>query len=656
MYRWFLKPKAIVFTSLLLTLMFIVACGGSAVPEATTAPQGDAAAKADTAPKGDAAAKDDAAPKGDAAAKGYAAPKGYAAAKGDAAAKDDAAPKEAVKQALKEVAPGVPAPAAAAAPPARKPWLAWTAKGKYGGVLRIINTADPDHWDMHLSCCNPGPASARDNYNLLVMYDPTNHIEIIGDLAESWEWADDGRSLTFRIHGNAKWSDGVPVTAEDVKFSLDRMVMTGVPRPRTQNIAPYYASSEVIDPTTIKVNLRFPHPAAFLPFLAIDYMTMVPKHVLEGRADSEEFFDVPENIVGSGAYLFKSYERSSSIEYEKNPNYWKEGLPFLDGTKTFLVRDRSRSVVAMETGQIDLVNRSAGLTQKDALALKASVEEKGIGTLLQKGAASAVGLFQINWTRPPLDDPRVRRAVYLAIDRLSMVEVITLGFGDLGTPFFSGTWMTSSDEEIATWPGFRYVDAGGTPVTGRPHGLKGLKKDPRDIEEAKDLLAAAGHPDGFKAIYHTNAGGKARALIVQQSLKAIGIDVELKITDQASVIAAEQAGDFTHFNSVGYAANIIDPDDLFIGIFLPGGPRNSLAYEDPRIREIFEKERSETDQVKRQALVREAEEIWREGEGHSVALYWIASWLYFVNNNVKNYVPPIASQSGFETEHIWLEP
>ena len=119
-----------------------------------------------------------------------------------------------------------------------KPWESFASQAKYGGLLRNAEPVLPDHWDLHQSCCNPGPAAARDLYNNLVMYDPTDQKTIIGDLAESREWAPDGQSLTFKIWGNALWADGQPVTADDVVFSLNRMTSDDIYRPRVKNLRP----------------------------------------------------------------------------------------------------------------------------------------------------------------------------------------------------------------------------------------------------------------------------------------------------------------------------------------------------------------------------------------------------------------------------------
>ena len=625
-------PAVPVVTLLILGLILLVACGGaSATPEA---PKEMAKEAAKEAPKQEAAKE---------------APKQEAAKEAPAQV-----PKKSEPTRTPEFATMAPTPAPVeAVAPLVQPWKTYVDRGIYGGTLMIGDSSQPDQWDLHKACCNFSPSGSRDIFNNLVYYDPLNQVDIIGDLAESWEWSEDGLSITFQLHPNATWSDGVSVTADDIKYSLDRMAVSGVPRPRVKNIVPYYDRSEVIDPTTVKVHNKFAHPAAFLRFLATDYMVIVPKHVLEAAEDSETAFDDPRNIVGSGAYLFVNYEPGSNWVHEKRPDYWKEGLPFLDGRQTFYIKDRNRMQTAFETDQLHLSIRGNGLNEQQLVDLKATLENREGGTI-HRSAPAGVGIISLNWTREPFSDKRVRRAIHLALDSREVVNVFLLGNGWQGTPFFPGEW-SSPPEEVATWPGFRYVDAQGNPYLKDPVGVKGLRKDPRDIEEAKQLLTEAGYPDGLAADFHATNYYKEISVVMRENFKKIGVDLEITFTDSTTRTAAEQSGEYSHFLALGYGANIIDPDDLFIGIFLPGGPRNSLDYEEPGIREIFEEQRSESDPVKRKELIKQAEEILRQGYDHSLQYYWRGSPAWIVSSKVKNFVPRQTVQYGHITEHLWLE-
>ena len=381
-------------------------------------------------------------------------------------------------------------------------------------------------------------------------------------------------------------------------------------------------------------------------------MVMLPKHVLDGRDDAEEYFDTPENIVGSGAFKFVNHERGSSMEIEKNPNYFKEGLPFLDSVTAFVIADKNTHMGAFITGQIDF-SPGMGLTETDADGFVEKI--KGKGELFYSGP-NLMRFYEINYKNPPVDDPRVRRALYLALDREAINRVRRLGKAKLGVPFFPGTQWSSSDEEVSQWPGYRYVDGSGTPLAGAPYGIAGIQKDPRDLEEARALLAEAGHGEGLRIAYHTYALNKEIGVMLKQQFAEIGIDLDLKVTDTTTAFNAEQAGDYEHLLGLGHGPNILDPDDLFLGVYMPGGPRNALRYEDPRINEIFEAQKSEADLEKRIQLIRQAEDILRTGEGHFHNIFWWPLPSFSVANKVKNYnVTAITVQYGFQKEHIWLE-
>ena len=534
-------------------------------------------------------------------------------------------------------------------------WREFVDQGKYGGILREGHIYENDHWSPWVGCCNRSVFIARNPYNLLVMRNPADQNTIVGDLAESWEWADDGNSVTFNIAQNATWFDGQPVTAEDVVFSLDNMTDLDQIRPRTRNVAPYYASSEAIDAHTVKVNTKFANPAALIPFLTVDFMVMHPKHVLEGKPDDvADFFADPENLVGSGAFMYKTRELGSSMEVEKNPNYFKEGLPFLDGIKVFVINDRSRLGTALEVGQIDWAP-GAAWTEPQLKDLANALEGKG--RILYTPKTNVFRYYEFNIDNPPVSDPRVRRAIYIAFDSKQQVEITRLGNGSLGIPFFPDTWMSATAEEISEWPGFRYVDKdSGELYIGDPVGVPNLVKDPADLQMARDLLAEAGFPDGLELDYLYADIFEEEAILLRENMKAIGLDLNLLPRDTTTAANAEQSGEYRHMLGFGHGTNIIDPDDVFLGVYMPGGPRNALRYEDPAVSAVFEKQKSEPDQVARRELIAEAEEIIRQGEGHGRPMFWHPMEQLIHQNYVKNMnTAPFTVQYGYQKEHVWLE-
>ena len=513
-------------------------------------------------------------------------------------------------------------------------------RGKYGGVIQTIYAIEVDHWDLHQSCCAGGINTVRDLTNNLFYMDPTQlpfRTDMVGDLAKSWDWSADGKTLTVTIHEGAKWSDGVDVTAADVKFSLDRMVESGAgPRPRVRNITPYYAGSTVVDNMTLDINTKFPTPPTFLVWLGVDYMAMVPKHILEAGGD----IDSPDSFVGSGAYTLKNWEQGSGFEFEANPNYFKTGLPYLDGRKDTLVKDPSRAVAAFQAEQAHLTLTWNNLAVKEKVDLVKEMNDRGIGTGFRAGFAAS-SVIELNWTKPPFDNPMVRKAVFLVVDRDKVNDIVFPGVSWPGSPFPPTSWFGRTEAEIATWPGFRY-------------GADG-EKHPDDIAMAKQLMADAGYADGFEVDLVSTTGNKAQWEILTPDLERhLGIKVNGQFLDFATAIAAEQSYD-CNICHIGHGLNLVDPDEIIQAIYLPGGPRNSQGFEIAGLEALFLEQAAELDRTKRIVTIAQIEDMIAQGEGHTVTINWQRRIGWILNYKVKNYTPRETPQYGAITEHLWLE-
>ena len=244
-----------------------------------------------------------------------------------------------------------PVPAATAAPTPEaqptEPPAAAPGQPRYGGVLNMHKHGPPGKLDPHPSVAGLDASEFAHVYDNLVQYNPFEPTdEIVPDLAESWDVSDDGLVFTFHLHDHVTWTDGEPFTADDVFFSLERIVEEGKPRPRAGLIRQYYESSRVVDEHTIEVTLGFP-AAAFLNVLGMEYVKILPKHVVEAGID----IDLGENMVGTGPFKFVEYVKGNRLEFEKNEDYWKEGLPYLDGVNKIIISDISRIIAAFRAEQ-----------------------------------------------------------------------------------------------------------------------------------------------------------------------------------------------------------------------------------------------------------------------------------------------------------------
>ena len=510
------------------------------------------------------------------------------------------------------------------------------AVGKSGGVVPMQKHAAPRRIDPQPSGSGIDISEASLLYNGLVKYNDIGDVkQIIGDLATHWDVSDDGKTYTFIIPEGVQWTDGTPLTAADVVFSLDRMVQEGENRPRAGALRTYYTSSEAIDPQSIAVNLKFP-AAAFLPALGIDYMKIVPKHVVE--AGTEIGAVAPQ--VGSGPYEMVDYRKGDSIEYKRNENYFKDGLPLLDGIIKYVITDKGRTKAAFETKQLLMGTVGfTGMNVQDYLNLQESAGDHL--TVHFMDDFLAIGLM-LNTTIPPYDNPKVRRALFLAVDRQAQVDAFGFGKGLIHGPLPSWLWFGVPEEELLEVPGFRQTADG--------------KKDPQDLEMAKQLLAEAGYPDGFDATITVRQTGiyADQAALLKDQFREIGIDITTRPMESTAGLAAFLALDFEMgIQGTGFAFH--DPDQILAGLYLPRGARNYPGWEHPKITQLYDQQARATDQTKRAEIISEIEQILLYEDNHWVGLLY-DNFGWPVSKQIQDfYVPSTVASTGLMWERIWLD-
>ena len=511
---------------------------------------------------------------------------------------------------------------------------AWVDRGKQGGFINFVGRGNAGFWDVHYSSSlSASLTPSGPQFSQLVMYNPVSPNEIIGDLAESWSISEDGRTYTFRLH-DAKWSDGQPVTADDIKFTFDRIVEEGAKRGRVTALRLTYehGSATVVDDKTLVVPLRFAS-ATFLTHLATDYHKMYARHIVEG-VSQEDLNCCPENNLGSGPWIFKEWVRQESFTYEKNQNYFKPGRPFFDGYKLFLIPDVARAISAMQVGQAHGTFYPAVSTYKpvDMVQLEKDTGGKMRALFLEN---AQYGQFLFNTTVKPFDDPRVRRAIYLAIDRDEVGERAYRGFYSPGT-FFQPVSGVEDLDDLAKQPGFR-------------------KPKDQDIAEAKKLLAAAGYPEGFKVNVNTGRSAPALEVLAPQLRDALNIDMTFVPQDTPGWYTALTEG--THPVSFGGALGLTlgDPSDVLANIMVKDVIRNPHNYQDPELTPLIEAQDKELDPVKRMAIFRQMVDIMRKGEGHYMPIVWFHAG-GALDYRIKNYYLPATIQLVHYWDHAWWDP
>jgi len=542
--------------------------------------------------------------------------------------------KDIVEQAIQSVPTATPQPTTTPAPTPTAIDL------RRGGIITMSHFASPPHWDTYSGTFTSFVANSP-THSKVLMYDPesADAIGIKGDLADRWDVSADGTSYTFFLNKNARWHDGMPLTAEDVVFSLDSMVDPDASRPQVGALADYYASSQAIDTYTVQVDTKF-KAAAFMPLFAADFIQIRAKHRFENM--SEDDAKLQESQLGSGPFIVKRAEKDVLIEYVRNPDYFKEGLPYVDGVTWFMVLSPAATFAAYETGQT-MMSSSIASRMNTTSATQLEEATRGKGTIYWGGPSAGLSIF-MNQARTPFEDKNVRLALSLAVDRHQMINTLALGRATLGYPMPPGLYYSIPNAEVAQLPGFRVLDG---------------EKHPDDIAEAQRLMAAAGLADGFTT--EIMAHGIADTIDISQIAadgwrKWLNLDIEVVKEGFQPALERRNTGDYLMYTDTD-GVTYLDPDDMFSRRY--GSDSLHAVYNNwagnARIDEIRSLQTSEFDLQVRGDLIREAAEIFVE-ETPWLVLYWKDLFMY-VDNRIRNFqMQDTAYTKTALYENLWCDP
>jgi ABC-type transport system substrate-binding protein len=528
---------------------------------------------------------------------------------------------------------------------AAAPRLAGAATASGGTINMHSYSFPPPNWHPHVTN-TVQIMSSSGIYNQLVEYNPESEdpFELRGDLATSWELSKDGKVYTFHLNPKAKWQDGTPVTAEDVVYSMDSMVDDDAKPARAVTLpalSPYYqrGTARAIDAHTVEIPLKIPNAPDFLPTLALDFCKIISKRWGESGIDVQKW----ENAVGSGPFTPGKFVKDVSIELVKNKDYWKPGLPRIDGMVHYTIKDKGTAIAAYKTGRVLMTNWPVtNLSNKEATQLQA--EEKG-KLRVEYVNNAAFFFFFMNTSVAPFNNPKVRQAVNLALDRQALFN--TFGVPSLDTlapPLGTGTWFGRTAEEIAQLPGWRQLNGA---------------KHPDDIAKAKALLAEAGYPEGLKAemMVRQVVEFPDHAVVYKEQLKKIGIEATIKLVDSATGFQRYTMGDWV-MAPQGSGHFLVAPDALFGRVWMPEGTWAKYARYSPPDwwQEAYAQQAGEGDREKRHEILRKMEDyLIFEDPGSSAVTYWSArSWV--MNEKIKGIHAKGSLWAGYKHETIWYDP
>ena len=400
--------------------------------------------------------------------------------------------------------------------------------------------------------------------------------ELVPDLAESYEITNDGKTFTFKLRAGAKFHNGREVTADDVKYSIERVL-----DPATQSPGAGFfgsiATMTVVDPLTIKFDLSRPD-ATFLHVMAINFAHVVPKEAVD-----EFGADFGHHPVGSGAFKLKEWTLGQRLVIEKNADYWKEGVPNLDSVTFEFGQEPTVALLRLQKGEVDVLGD--GIPPAQFLEVKDDPQYEG---QIVEGGQLHTGYVTMNVNTKPFDDVRVRQAVNMAINKDRIVQIINNRAVPANQPL-----PPSMPGYIKDYAGYAY-----------------------DPEAAKKLLADAGLADGFATelyVYNTDPNPRI-AQAIQQDLAAIGIKAELKSLAQATVIAAGGDGSAPMIWSggMGWIADFPDPSNFYGPILGCGGAVQGGWNWSWYCNEDLDKKAAEADAITDPAKAEERYKLWGE--------------------------------------------
>ena len=536
----------------------------------------------------------------------------------------------------------------------------WWVEGEskhYRGDFPLVATSNPGFWDVHYGgSMNTVLIPSGPRFNQILEYNPVNPGEIIGDLAVDWESYQDGDEFgyIFKVNPDARFTDGHPVNAEDIVFSIDRITLgqveQGVLRARTGFLNNFvvHGAASVIDEKTAKVPLRFP-AAGFLPNLASDYMKVYPKHVAENLSQEQANHGVtqveavaaiengePISLIGSGPWMLRHWEKDEGYSFDRNPDYFKEGRPFFDGLRIFLINDVARRLSALQAGQVYGTYQpvTGGNRPEDMARLEQDTDGRVRAVILTGGAVEA---YFLNTDKPPFDDPRVRRAMYLGIDRDLGVKQAILGFGQPGT-FFAPGVVEDLESLRANNPAY-------------------MEDRTAALEEARQLLTDAGYPDGFDITLNVVNGNPSLAsseVLAPQLRRDLNINMTIEPTDLATMYVGMRDG-VANFDGVGTGIILRDPGDIINQFYLQDVLRNPHNWQNDRVDELIDLQNRAVDVDVRQGYLNELADILHQGESHWLPYFWYSAGGAF-DYRVRNYYYPPTVQLIKKWDHVWFDP
>lgn len=509
---------------------------------------------------------------------------------------------------------------------------AMAAEPVHGGTLKIYQRGNPPSASIHEEATYSVNVPFMAVYNNLVIYDQHKAQNSLDDiqpeLATSWKWSSDYRKLTFMLRKDVKWHDGKPFTAADVKCTFDLLQGKGDDKFRKNPRKGWYWNLKDVvadNPYQVTMELGNPQPA-MLALLASGYSPMYPCHVSAK--------DMRVHPIGTGPFKFVSYDRNKSIKLTANKNYWKKGLPYLDGIELPIITNRSTAMLTFIAGKVDMTFPTE-VTQQ----ILKDIHSQAPKAVCKAEPTNVSTNLIVNRDAAPFNEPDIRMAMALSIDRKAFIDILGEG------KFRVGGTMEATPEGVWGMP-----QAMLDKLPGYGTDIKANR------EQARALMAKHGYgPDKHlevKVSTRNLAQYRDPAVLLIDHLKTIYMDGTLEVIESGSWFAKVARKDYSvGLNLTGNSVD--DPDQAFFENYSCTSERNYTGYCNPALEKMFVAQSQELDLAKRKQMVWDIDAKIQEDVARPIIYQSVENtcWQPYVHN-----FSPMSNSSynGFRFEDLWM--
>jgi len=498
------------------------------------------------------------------------------------------------------------------------PTAVTTPQPKYGGTLKCATNADPRSLDPHIETADA--SNITRGYNGLVTWN-TEGTKIIPDLAVSWEQPDDV-TYVFKLNQGVKFHNVPPVngrelTADDVKFSITRMMSTQ-PAGKFTHASLFLgrlAKIDAVDKYTVKFTTTNPD-VTFMSSMANVWTKIVAPEAVD------KYGELTEVIIGTGPFMLGKRDLGVETVMVRNPDYFKKGLPYLDAISVKIIPDPTTAATAFMSGDLDWTTPQAAELDMIRKAMPNLPSKEGI--TMYPFVFRTQPYDDKRPLKPPVDDKRVRQALQLAINRQ---ECIDTAAGGMAIPM-----------------------VGIIPPDRQPWALPESDTIKQDVNKAKQLLAEAGYPNGFKAELLTQSTWvySDLALVIKGQFAKIGVDVNVKTLEMAQYY--NKIYTFDYAMNVHVMSGSEEPDEYISPYF--SATATYYRWGNLDLQKKIDDQRKIMDQRKRIQAIHEIQRIIQD-EG-CVAPVYITKYVLLLQPRVRNFNRPWNQYNFAFEQEVWL--